>query len=143
MTNLSSLRPSFSFVATGGISRHCPQNSIMSSILLDHSNIHPIGSFIYFRLFNHNNLVRLAVEAFRFHNFLRSHPHPYQLTAMMSGQVRYGGIRRSSASPRPPCDGVPSASVWPSPRQTPAPSCPHPSYRTPDATMKRVGAPSE
>ena len=34
-----------------------------------------------------------------------------------SGQVRYGGIRRNSASPRPPYDGTPSASVWPSPRQ--------------------------
>ena len=34
---------------------------------------------------------------------------------MESCQVRYGGIRRSSASPRPPCDGSPSASVWPSP----------------------------
>ena len=33
-----------------------------------------------------------------------------------TGQVRYGGIRRSSASPRPPCDGTHSASVWPSPR---------------------------
>ena len=41
-----------------------------------------------------------------------------------AGQVRYGGIRRSSASPRPPCDGTPSASVWPSPRQAPGPSCP-------------------
>ena len=42
-------------------------------------------------------------------------------------QVRsgMGGIRRSSASPRPPpCDGIPSPSVWPSPRQTP---CPYPS----------------
>ena len=58
------------------------------------------------------------------------------------GEVRYGGIRRSSASPRPPCDGTPSASVWPSPRQTPGPPCPYPSDRTPpDATMKRVEAP--
>ena len=58
-------------------------------------------------------------------------------------QFRYEGIRRSSASPRPPCDGTSSASVWPSPRQTPGPPCPHPSDRTsPDATMKRVGAPS-
>ena len=52
-------------------------------------------------------------------------------------QVRCGGIQRSSASPRPPCDGTPSSSVWPSPRQTPVPSCPYPSDRTPsDATMK-------
>ena len=29
---------------------------------------------------------------------------------------RCGDIRRSSASPRPPCVGTPSASVWPSPR---------------------------
>ena len=59
-----------------------------------------------------------------------------------SGQVRYGGIRRSNASPRPPCDGTPSASVWPSPRQTPGPPRPHPSDRTPPyATTKRVGAP--
>ena len=36
-------------------------------------------------------------------------------------QVRYGDIRRCSASPRPPCDGTPAASVWPSPRQTPGP----------------------
>ena len=58
-------------------------------------------------------------------------------------QVRYGGIRRCSASPRPPCDGTPSASVWPSPRQTPGPPCPYPSDRTtPDASMKRVGAPA-
>ena len=55
-----------------------------------------------------------------------------------SGQVRYGGIRRSSASP---CDGTPSVSVWPSPRQTPGPPCPYPSDRTPpDATMKPVDA---
>ena len=62
-----------------------------------------------------------------------------------------GGILRSSASPRPPCDGNPSASVWPSPRQTPCPPCPHLSdrtpqqphcYRTPDATIKPVDAPS-
>ena len=59
-----------------------------------------------------------------------------------SGQVRYWVIRRSSESPRPPCDGNPSASVWPSRRQTPGPSCPYPSNRPPpDATMKRVGAP--
>ena len=38
------------------------------------------------------------------------------------GRVRYGGIRPSIASPRPPCDGTPSSSVWPSPRQTPGPS---------------------
>ena len=36
-------------------------------------------------------------------------------------QVQYEDKRRSSASPRPPCDGTPSASVWPSPRQTPGP----------------------
>ena len=62
-----------------------------------------------------------------------------------SGQVsvRYGGIYRSSASPRPHCDGTPSASFWPSPRQTPGPSCLYPLDRTPpDATTKRVGAPS-
>ena len=40
------------------------------------------------------------------------------------GEIRYGGIRQSSSSPRPPCDGTPSASVCPSPRQTPGPSCP-------------------
>ena len=27
--------------------------------------------------------------------------------------VRYGGIRQSSASPRPLCDGTPSVPVWP------------------------------
>ena len=54
-----------------------------------------------------------------------------------------GEISRSSASPRPPCDGTPSASVWPSPGQTPGPSCPYPSDRTPpDATMKHVDAQS-
>ena len=48
-----------------------------------------------------------------------------------------GDIRRSSASPRPSCDGTSLASVWPSPRQTTGPSCPYPSDRTPpDATMK-------
>ena len=58
-------------------------------------------------------------------------------------QVRYGVIRRSSASPRPPCDGTPSASVWPSPRQTPGPPCPYPSYKTsPDAIMKPMDDPS-
>ena len=61
----------------------------------------------------------------------------------MECQVRYGGIRRSSASPRPSCDGNTSASVWPSPRQTPGPPCTYSSDRTPpDATMMRVGAPS-
>ena len=29
---------------------------------------------------------------------------------------------------RPPCDGTPSASVWPSPWQTPSPPCPYLSY---------------
>ena len=53
------------------------------------------------------------------------------------------GACRSSASSHPLCDGTLSASVWPSPRQTPDPLCPHPSDRTPpDATMKRVNAPS-
>ena len=28
-----------------------------------------------------------------------------------------GGIRQSSASPRPPCDGTTPASIWPSPRR--------------------------
>ena len=64
-------------------------------------------------------------------------------SASADDQVRCGDIHRSSASPRPPCDGTPSASVWPSPRQTPGPSCPYPSDRTPhDATMKPVVAPS-
>ena len=49
----------------------------------------------------------------------------------------------SSASPRPPCDGTPTASVWPSPRQTTGPPCPYPLGRTaPDAIMKPVDAPS-
>ena len=61
----------------------------------------------------------------------------YTANPNIPGQVSYGAIRRSSASPRPPCDGIPSASVWPSPRQTPGPPCPHPS---PYATTKRVGA---
>ena len=57
----------------------------------------------------------------------------------MSSHVRYGAIRRCSASPRSPCDGTPSASIWPSPRQTPGPSCPYPSDRTtPDAIIKLV-----
>ena len=49
-------------------------------------------------------------------------------------KVRYGGIRRSSASPRPlksTVTGTPRTSVWPSPRQTPGPSWPHPSDRPP------------
>ena len=54
-----------------------------------------------------------------------------------SRQVRHG----CSASPRPPCDGTPSAYVWPSPRPTPSPSCPYPSDKTPpDATTKPVDA---
>ena len=58
-------------------------------------------------------------------------------------QVRYGSIRGSSASSRPPCDDIPSAFVWPSPRHTPGPPGPYPSDMTPpDATMKRVDAPS-
>ena len=59
----------------------------------------------------------------------------------LSGQVRYGGIRRSSASPRPPCDGTPSSSVWPSPRQTPGPPCPYPSDR-PQFDNQALMAPS-
>ena len=51
--------------------------------------------------------------------------------------------QRVAASTR---NGNSSASVWPSPRQTPGPPgppCPCSSNRTPpDATMKRVGAPS-
>ena len=43
-----------------------------------------------------------------------------------ASQVKYGGIRRSSASPRPPCDVTPSASVWPSPMQTSGPPCLYP-----------------
>ena len=69
--------------------------------------------------------------------------HRLSLLKCIVGHVRCGYMHRSSASPRPHCDGTPSASVWPSHRQTPCPSCTHPSDRTPpDATMKRVGAPS-
>ena len=50
-------------------------------------------------------------------------------TGSPSGQVRCGGICRSSASPRPPCQGTPSSSVWQSSRQTPGPPCPYPSDR--------------
>ena len=67
-------------------------------------------------------------------------PLTISATHVRSGKVKYGGIRPNSASPRPPCDGIPSASIWPSPRQTP---CPYRSDRTPsDAIMKRVDAPS-
>ena len=44
-----------------------------------------------------------------------------------SCQVRSG--MGTYASPRPPCDGTPSPSVWPSPRQTPGPPCAYPSDR--------------
>ena len=51
-------------------------------------------------------------------------------------QVRSGDIRRSSAPPRPPCDGTIA-------QQTPCSPCPYPSDRTPlDATMKRVDTPA-
>ena len=63
----------------------------------------------------------------------------------MYDEVRYGGIRRGSASPRPPCDGTPSASVsrWSILQADARPAMPYPSDGTPpDATMKRVGAPS-
>ena len=59
---------------------------------------------------------------------------------MADSSLRSGQIWES---PRPHCDGAPSASVWPSPRQTPGPLCLYPLDRTPpDASMKRVGAPS-
>ena len=60
-----------------------------------------------------------------------------------SGQVKYGGIRRSSAWPHPPCDGALFASVWSSPWQTPGRPCPYLSERTSsDAIMKSVDASS-
>ena len=54
-----------------------------------------------------------------------SRTHVQVSSAGKTGQVGqvYRGIRRSSASPRPPCDGTRSASVRPSPRQTPGPPC--------------------
>ena len=45
--------------------------------------------------------------------------------------VRCRNIRQISASSRPLCDGTSSACVWPSPRQTPGPSYPYSSGRTP------------
>ena len=45
-------------------------------------------------------------------------------------KVRYRDIRRSSGSPRPPCDGIPPASVWPSSRQTTGLPCSYPADRT-------------
>ena len=51
------------------------------------------------------------------------------LSFIQSGQV--WGIRRNGVSPRPSCDGIPSASVWPSPRQTPGTPCPYSSDRPP------------
>ena len=38
------------------------------------------------------------------------------INCSISGSGQDTCERRSSASPRPPCDGTPSASVWPSPR---------------------------
>ena len=65
----------------------------------------------------------------------------YSCMQRMDSFTRCGDIRRSSASPRPHCVGTPSASVWPSPRQTPGLLWPYPSDRTPlDASMKPVGA---
>ena len=54
---------------------------------------------------------------------------------------RRGDIRLSSASPRPPCDGTLSASIWPLPRQTPGLAHPCLSERTPpDETRKHASA---
>ena len=50
-------------------------------------------------------------------------------------------IAQADARPAMPVS-LRKASVWPSPRQTPGQSCPHPSDRVPPyATTKRVGAP--
>ena len=54
------------------------------------------------------------------------------------GQVRYGGIRWIADASRPPCDGTISASVWPSPRQTPGLPCPYPLDRTPPEACGRA-----
>ena len=61
----------------------------------------------------------------------------------LCGQVRCGGKRWRSTSPRPPCDETASVSVGPSPRQTPGPPCPYPSDSPPpDATTKHAVGPS-
>ena len=52
-----------------------------------------------------------------------------QLSLLRVGQGQVGGIRRSSASPRPPCDGTHSATVLPPPRRTPGPQTPVCAYR--------------
>ena len=59
--------------------------------------------------------------------------------APTTDQITYSVIRRSSGSPRPPCDGTPLASVWALPRQTPGLSCPYSSDRLRLIIARRVG----
>ena len=100
----------------------CPQLSVFFQVGLERAP-HPKISYSFFSLCNgfidlkHGGLILESVSTIaRYFDFRSCDP----------GQIRYGGIHRSSVSPRPPCDGTSPASVWLPPRQMPGPRLPYP-----------------
>ena len=81
-----------------------------------------IRSFKLACLFNYKNLVNIFSDIFNFKKVFTQtsnigSPGTESFNRVTSGQV-WGHTPEQ-------CDGTPSAFVWPSPRQTPGPPCPH------------------
>ena len=136
---LHSARPSVDIQSENSVNKAA--NSIDADFHLPKSKTHGFGNVVDLDTFGtYERLITTTASAMCFiNNYRLSHLNKQRQEECAestcldksSGQVRHEGIRRSSASPRPPCDGTTSASVWPSPRQTPGPPCPYPSDRPP------------